>query len=191
MPTGNFWKTLKLPRLFTDFWAFITGLGQFQAHEYAPLEADLVLVDEASMIDLSLMHRLLRAMDSQLPYLPPVQKLVLLGDSRQLPPVNAGAPFIDLTVEANRIHEESAKRRDRLPTPLRPQGTFHEDDTSSGTGRSSVHLGGVSVRTRQIPRERASKRWQIFCETPKKKKPLILFLILPLRQKEPFVHQKS
>jgi len=119
---------------------FHPGLGQFQAHEYAPLEADLLLVDEASMVDLSLMHRLLRAMDSQLPYLPPVQKLVLLGDSRQLPPVNAGAPFIDLTVEANRIHEESAKRLDRLPKQLIPQGSFPEYDTSSGTGMSSVHL---------------------------------------------------
>ena len=42
--------------------------------------------------------------------------------------MNAGAPFIDLTIEANRIHEESAKRLDRLPKQLIPQGSFPEYD---------------------------------------------------------------
>jgi exodeoxyribonuclease V alpha subunit len=54
-----------------------------------PLFAKLVIVDEASMIDLELMDRLLRA-------LPDDAKLVLLGDSDQLPSIEAGGVFHDL-----------------------------------------------------------------------------------------------
>ncbi|MDF1566085.1 MAG: exodeoxyribonuclease V subunit alpha [Deltaproteobacteria bacterium] len=61
----------------------------FAHHENNPLEASLVICDEASMIDLHLMDRLLRA-------LRPGAHLVLLGDADQLPPVGAGAVLRDL-----------------------------------------------------------------------------------------------
>ncbi len=54
-----------------------------------PLFAKLVIVDEASMIDLELMNRLLCA-------LPDDAKLVLLGDADQLPSIEAGGVFRDL-----------------------------------------------------------------------------------------------
>lgn len=54
-----------------------------------PLAADLLVVDEASMIDLSLMAHLLAA-------LPAPARLILLGDRDQLAAVEAGAVFADL-----------------------------------------------------------------------------------------------
>lgn len=54
-----------------------------------PLYADLVIVDEASMIDIALMARLMEAV-------PMNARLILLGDRHQLSPVQAGAIFSDL-----------------------------------------------------------------------------------------------
>lgn len=54
-----------------------------------PLACDVLVVDEASMIDLALMARLLAA-------LPPDARLILLGDRDQLASVDAGAVFADL-----------------------------------------------------------------------------------------------
>ena len=55
-------------------------LHSFRHHEYDPLEHDLLIIDEGSMIDQELMVRLLRASNSKLPYLLPVQRIVILGD---------------------------------------------------------------------------------------------------------------
>src|SRR5262249_49918282 len=54
-----------------------------------PLEADLLVVDEASMVDVVLMNQLLRAV-------PPWSCLVLVGDVDQLPSVGAGSVLGDL-----------------------------------------------------------------------------------------------
>ncbi len=59
------------------------------AEEIVALPFDLIIVDEASMIDLPLMVRLFQKMKRG-------AKLVLVGDKDQLPPVGFGAPFIDL-----------------------------------------------------------------------------------------------
>lgn len=63
---------------------------RFRHGEGAPLPADLVVVDEASMIDVGLFRRLLDALG-------PATRLVLLGDPDQLPSVEAGSVFADLT----------------------------------------------------------------------------------------------
>jgi exodeoxyribonuclease V alpha subunit len=63
--------------------------GQFKRNEARPLEADLVVVDEASMMDLFLMHHLVKA-------LPPMSALLLVGDADQLPSVGPGAILQDL-----------------------------------------------------------------------------------------------
>lgn len=63
--------------------------GRFRHHERNPLAARFVIVDESSMIDLELADRLLRALSSD-------AQLVLLGDARQLPSVDAGAVFRDV-----------------------------------------------------------------------------------------------
>ncbi len=61
-----------------------------------PLPADLVLVDESSMIDLALMHCLLEA-------LAPDARLILLGDKDQLASVEAGSVLGDLCGKATRV----------------------------------------------------------------------------------------
>lgn len=54
-----------------------------------PLEAEFIVVDEVSMVDLSLMHNLLAAINSQ-------SSLVLVGDADQLPSVGPGNVLGDL-----------------------------------------------------------------------------------------------
>lgn len=67
--------------------------GRFRHDEKNPLACDLLLVDEASMIDLGLMQALLAA-------LPEKARLVLLGDRDQLASVEAGSVFGDLCAGA-------------------------------------------------------------------------------------------
>lgn len=54
-----------------------------------PLEADLIIIDEASMIDLTIFHALLAAVRAN-------AQLVLVGDIDQLPSVGAGAVLADV-----------------------------------------------------------------------------------------------
>ena len=69
----------------------VKSLGnRFIHNSYNHLSYDVVLVDEASMIDLSLMHKLLSAIK-------PEAKIVFLGDKNQLSPVEAGSVFSDIT----------------------------------------------------------------------------------------------
>lgn len=63
--------------------------GRFRHCRDNPLRCDLLLVDEASMVDLALMHALLDA-------LPATARLILLGDRDQLASVEAGSVFGDL-----------------------------------------------------------------------------------------------
>jgi exodeoxyribonuclease V alpha subunit len=66
---------------------------RFSSHENDPLPHRWVIVDEASMIDLALMDRLLRGLH-------PDANLTLIGDADQLPSVDAGAVFRDLCAVA-------------------------------------------------------------------------------------------
>ena len=54
-----------------------------------PIAADVLVVDEASMIDLDMMARVLAA-------LPPDARLILLGDPHQLPSVDTGNVLADI-----------------------------------------------------------------------------------------------
>ena len=65
----------------------------FRHHRGHPLPLDVLVVDEASMIDLEMMASLLAA-------LPPRARLVLLGDKDQLASVEAGAVLGDLCRDA-------------------------------------------------------------------------------------------
>jgi exodeoxyribonuclease V alpha subunit len=63
--------------------------GGFQKNEKNPLACDLLVVDEASMIDTVLMYQLLRAVPSG-------ATLILVGDVNQLPSVGAGQVLNDV-----------------------------------------------------------------------------------------------
>ena len=63
--------------------------GGFQKNDQTPLKCDLLVVDEASMIDTILMHHLLKAV-------PLTATFILVGDVNQLPSVGAGAVLQDI-----------------------------------------------------------------------------------------------
>ena len=63
--------------------------AQFKHNKNNPLQADVVLVDEASMIDIALMTKLIEAV-------PAHAKLILIGDKDQLSSVETGSVFADM-----------------------------------------------------------------------------------------------
>jgi exodeoxyribonuclease V alpha subunit len=66
------------------------GLDGFRRNADNPLECDVVIVDEASMVDTMLFASLMRAVA------PARTRVILVGDANQLPPVGPGRPFGDL-----------------------------------------------------------------------------------------------
>lgn len=71
------------------------GFGEvgFGKNEENTILADVIIVDEMSMVDVPLMHALLRATA-------PGTRLIMVGDSDQLPPVGAGNVLRDLVTSA-------------------------------------------------------------------------------------------
>jgi len=63
--------------------------GGFQKKQDSPLQADVIVLDEASMIDTILMYHLVKAV-------PPDAALILVGDVNQLPSVGPGSVFSDI-----------------------------------------------------------------------------------------------
>jgi len=68
--------------------------GGFQKDQKHPLHCDLLIVDEASMIDTILMHHLLKA-------IPLGATFILVGDIHQLPSVGAGNVLKDIMASAS------------------------------------------------------------------------------------------
>lgn len=77
------------------------GTRHFRHHSANPLAADLVVVDEASMVDVEMMAKLLDA-------LRPDARLILLGDKDQLASVEAGSVLGDLCQNAEEGHYTQA-----------------------------------------------------------------------------------
>jgi exodeoxyribonuclease V alpha subunit len=65
------------------------GTGRFARNESNPLDCDLLIVDESSMVDVPLMSNLLRALPSR-------ASLILVGDVDQLPSVGPGNVLRDI-----------------------------------------------------------------------------------------------
>lgn len=63
--------------------------ASFERNEENPLEADVIIIDEMSMVDIFLMHALLRAVSVG-------TRLILVGDINQLPSVGPGCVLKDL-----------------------------------------------------------------------------------------------
>ncbi len=103
-PTGRAAKRLgelcgqeasTIHRLLETGYDDATGQLAFQRDESEPLKADAVIVDETSMVDITLMSALLSALRSDC-------RLVLVGDPDQLPSVGPGNLFSDL-IRSGRI----------------------------------------------------------------------------------------
>jgi exodeoxyribonuclease V alpha subunit len=83
----------------------------FQRNRGNPLECDWLILDEASMVNLKLMYRLLKA-------LPSSSSLVLVGDANQLPSIGAGDVLRDIilsrgvpAVELNEVFRQAEASR--------------------------------------------------------------------------------
>ncbi len=72
------------------------GEGFFHRNENNPLDADIVIIDEVSMVDVTLLYHLTKALKS-------TARLILVGDKDQLPSVGAGNVLRDL-IESKKIH---------------------------------------------------------------------------------------
>ena len=132
--------------------------GTFARGEDNPLEADCIIADEASMIDLMLMRSLLRAIE-------PGTRLILVGDADQLPSVGAGNVLGDIllsgTVPCARLtdiyRQSEASRivvnahlinRGEMPL-LNGKGTDFFFERKSGFAETAQTI--VSLLTKRLP----------------------------------------
>ncbi len=115
-PTGRAAKRLteatgREARTIHRLLEFAPREGGFRRHENLPLEAEAVIVDESSMIDISLMNALLRAVSD-------AARLVLVGDVDQLPSVGPGNVLGDVidsgVVPVVRLRHIYRQARDNL-----------------------------------------------------------------------------
>jgi exodeoxyribonuclease V alpha subunit len=133
----------------------------FKRNRDNPLEADLVVVDEASMVDVVLMNRLLAAVPDQ-------AALLIVGDVDQLPSVGPGAVLSDMidsgvvpVVRLTEIFRQAATSRiivnahriNRGEMPLREEGReltdfyFIPSETPE-----DIHAKLLHVVTERIPK---------------------------------------
>ena len=132
--------------------------GVFARNQDHPLEADCVIADEASMIDLMLMRSLLRAVE-------PGCRLILVGDADQLPSVGPGNVLRDILdsgavpcVRLTDIYRQSEASRIVVNAHLINQGEmpllnekgtdfFFERKTALADAADTI----VSLITRRLP----------------------------------------
>jgi exodeoxyribonuclease V alpha subunit len=108
-------KELAAPQTLHRLLGYQQSSGRFMYHENNRLAAKVIVVDEASMIDLVLMERLVRSLRS-------ASRLILLGDDHQLPSVEAGAVLRDLIAG----HSALGARAVRLTESYRMRTDNHD-----------------------------------------------------------------
>jgi exodeoxyribonuclease V alpha subunit len=120
--------------------------GRFSRHEENPLECDLLIVDETSMVDVPLLHSLLRA-------LPASSALIMVGDVDQLPSVGPGNALRDLiesslvpVVRLTEVFRQAASSRIITNAHLIRQGKMPEL-------RSTDPIGDFFFIERETPEE--------------------------------------
>ncbi|QMD26542.1 exodeoxyribonuclease V subunit alpha [Citrobacter freundii] len=112
------------------------GSQRLRHHAGNPLHLDVLVVDEASMIDLPMMSRLIEA-------LPPHGRVIFLGDRDQLASVEAGAVLGDICAFVNAgFTPERAKQLSRLTGSTIPAGV----GTQAASLRDSLCLLQKSYR---------------------------------------------
>ena len=133
--------------------------GVFARNEEHPLEADCIIADEASMIDLMLMRSLLRAIE-------PGTRLILVGDADQLPSVGAGNVLGDILLSGavpcarlTDIYRQSETSRIVMNAHLINNGKMpllNEKDTDFFFERKSTYADAarsvLSLLTRRLPK---------------------------------------
>lgn len=107
--------------------------GGFLKNEQSPLSCDLLVVDEMSMVDVPLMHALLKA-------LPPKTALLLVGDVDQLPSVGPGQVLADLiashtlpVIELTEVFRQAAESKIITTAHAINHGVIPDLTTSNNT----------------------------------------------------------
>lgn len=112
------------------------GKTQYRYHQDNPLPADVIIVDEASMIDLALMAKLMQAVS-------PSAKLILVGDKDQLASVEAGSVLGDICAgisgdngsKKQRVSKSYAVAGNHLADHIVVLGKSYRFSAGSGIGR--------------------------------------------------------
>ncbi len=135
--------------------------GGFKRNADHPLEADLLVLDESSMVDVVLMNQLLRALPSK-------TALLLVGDVDQLPSVGPGAVLADIiasqrltTVRLTEIFRQAAQSRiivnaHRINGGLMPERANSKENSDfyfiPASTPEAVYDRLLEVVTHRIPR---------------------------------------
>jgi exodeoxyribonuclease V alpha subunit len=143
------------------------GEGRFRRGPRQPLELDVLVVDETSMVDLPLMAALLAA-------LPPQATLVLVGDAGQLPPVGPGAVLEELCQPARLLQLGGAAVE--LRTAYRNDGAIAQLAAQLRQQRGGDPLAPLRPALEALPAQ-ANLRW---LEAPAQRLPAAV--LEPLRR---------
>jgi len=125
----------------------IKNSSRFRHNRHNPLSHDCIIVDEASMVDLALMSKLVDALS-------PDCRLILLGDKNQLSSVESGSVLGDICFE----HDSPEKAK---PAPLSKTivnlTKSYRFDESSGIGKLSALINsGLAKECLELLRHDAS-----------------------------------
>ena len=163
---------------------------RFEKCEDDPLETDVVIIDEMSMVDLPLFHALLKA-------LVPGTRLILVGDTNQLPSVGPGAVLKDLivsgkfcVVELKRIFRQ-AQQSDIVRNAHRiNEGKDIALDNKSRdffflprTDHQVIMKHMITLISEKLPGYVDAKPYEIQVLTPMRKGPLGVESLNPILQK--------
>ncbi|MDO4906602.1 exodeoxyribonuclease V subunit alpha [Neisseria sp.] len=132
-------------------------------HREQPLPLDVLVIDEASMLDLALMLQLLRAVPSGC-------RVILLGDENQLPSVGAGAVLAELAQET-RLNTATAQELSAMLPRHGFKVTGNPPPLSANTARLhfSHRFGadsGIGCLARAIVAGDAENAWAQFARFP-------------------------
>ena len=142
------------------------GEGRFRRNQQTPLDLDLLVVDEFSMVDLPLMGALLDAM-------PAHGQLLLVGDANQLPPVGPGAVLQELI---------QPQRLQRLGTAAVELRTTYRNDGAIAVLASQLREGMTGLDRTCLSRLKPNDN-VTWLEAPSQALPSVLVELL-LKQQE-------
>ncbi len=156
-----------------------TGNAFFERNEDNPLEADVIIIDEMSMVDISLMNALLKA-------IPVGARLILVGDVDQLPSVGPGNVLKDIiqsgsfpVVRLEKIFRQAAMSDIIVNAHKINAGEYVNPAAKSldflfirGTNPQSVLQSCVALVKDKLPRYVKARTEEIQILTPMRKGPL-------------------
>mgnify|MGYP000671963967 CR=1 FL=1 len=124
----------------------IPNSPNFKANKDNPLNIDVLLIDEVSMVDIAMFARILRALPSK-------TKLILLGDADQLPSVAAGSLLTDI---APKPHQGYSTQNIRYLQAVLAQGQISkssEKQLTTKRGQSASDYVTFLIKSRRFDGE--------------------------------------